>query len=147
LVDGKQDPRVNHLDADDPQRKLWPHERSRLLPKLRAGKPVLVKRTHAVIVGGWPYLSLAGAGGRTALEAIDFLSGPRLSVRDISVSITGWVVRPDDTVTASYGKPPGRQRFWELDGVEVMGSGVPMAQYLAAGRNGHRVSPSKKFTS
>jgi hypothetical protein len=73
------------------------------------------------------------------LEALGFFSGPRLSARDISPDITGWVVRSDDTVTASCGRPPGPQRFWELDGIEVTSSGVPMAQYLAGGRNGHQV--------
>jgi hypothetical protein len=99
----------------------------------------LVKRTHAVIVGGWPQPSRSGSTGRAALEAIGFFNGPRISVRDISLEITGWIVRADDTVTASYADPPGPQRFWELDGVEVTGAGVPMAQYLAGGRNGHKV--------
>jgi hypothetical protein len=35
LVDGQQDPRINHLDDDDPEREFWPVERSRLLPYLR----------------------------------------------------------------------------------------------------------------
>jgi len=141
LVDGQQDPRINHnhLDDDDPERQFWPVERSRLLPLLRAGEPVLVKRTHAVIVGGWPQPSGSGSSGRAALEGIDFFAGPRLSVRDISLDITGWIVRPDDTITASYGRAPGPQRYWELDGIEVTSSGVPMAQYLAGGRNGHQV--------
>jgi hypothetical protein len=92
---------------------------------------VLVKRTHAVIVGGWPQPSMSGASRRAALEGIDFFSGPRLSVRDISLEITGWIIEADDTVTASYAEPPGPQRLWKLDGIEVTGAGVPMAQYLA----------------
>jgi hypothetical protein len=99
---------------------------------LETGEPVLIKRTHAVIVGGWPKPSMSGATGRAELEGIGFFDGPRLSVRDIPLAITGWVVRADDTVTASYADPPGPQRVWELDGVEVTGAGQPMAQYLAA---------------
>jgi hypothetical protein len=147
LVDGQQDPRINHLDDDDPEKEFWPRERSRLLPLLRKGEPVLVKRTHAVIVGGWPQSSGSGASGRAALEGIGFFDGPRLSVRDISLDITGWIIEANDTVTASYGRAPGPLRFWELDGVEVTGSGQPMAQYQAAvareragGRNGHEVN-------
>ena len=107
--------RISHLDDDDPEREFWPIERSRLLPQLEAGVPVLVKRTHAVIVGGWPEPSMSGATGRAELEGIGFFDGPKLSVRDGSLSITGWVVRADDTVTASYAEPLGPQRFWELD--------------------------------
>jgi hypothetical protein len=146
LVDGQQDPRINHLDDDDPERQFWPRERSRLLPHLRKGEPVLVKRTHAVIVGGWPEPSGSGSSGRAALEGIHFFAGPRLSVRDISLDITGWIIAADDTITASDGRAPGPQRFWELEGIEVTGSGQPMAQYLAnvaqyraGGRNGHEV--------
>lgn len=93
LVDGQQDPRINHLDDGDPERQFWPVERPRLLTLLRAGEPVLVKRTHAVIVGGWPQPSRSGASRRAALEEIDFFSGPRLSVDDIPLEVTGWVIK------------------------------------------------------
>ncbi|MDH6243010.1 hypothetical protein [Mycobacterium sp. OTB74] len=139
LVDGNQDPRINHLDADDPEREFWPVERSRLLPLLRAGEPVLVNRTHAAIVGGWPDSSAAGSMRRTALDRIGFFCGPRLSVRNVGLEVTGWIVDSTDTVTAHYSEPPGQQRYWELDRVEVTGAGMPMAQYLAGGRNGRKV--------
>jgi hypothetical protein len=144
VVDGRQDPRCCVDDAvDNLERQFWPVERSRLLPQLEAGEAVLINRTHAVIVGGWPEPSMSGSTGRAEVEGIGFFDGLRLSVRDIPLSVTGWVVRADDTITASYAEPPGPQRFWELDGVEVTGAGQPMAQYLAAvaqgragGRNG-----------
>ena len=46
----------------------------------------------------------------------------------------------DDTITASYAEPPGPHRFWEPDGIEVTGAGVPMAQYLTGGRNGQVIA-------
>jgi hypothetical protein len=140
LVDGNQDPRINHLDADDPERELWPIERSRLLPHLRAGEAVLVKRTHAAIVGGWPDSSGSGSMRRAALDGVDFFCGPRLSVPNVGLEITGWIVDRTDTITAHYGEPPGPQRYWELDGVETTGTGMPMAQYLAGARNDHVIA-------
>jgi hypothetical protein len=98
LVEGQHNCRVEFLEEDDPEREHWPRERSRLLPKLRADEPVLVKRSHGAVAGGWPDPDPTGCINRAALEDICFFDGERIALGD--PAITGWLVSANDTVRA-----------------------------------------------
>ena len=126
LVDGQQDPRVDVLDEDDPERKLWPVEWSRPLTQLSAGEPVLVDRRDAAVVGGWPNPDPAGAIHRTSLDGIRFWDGARIDLAEVDLAVTAWLVYADDTVVPHRGKAPGYPRFWECDGIECDYAGRPL---------------------
>jgi hypothetical protein len=133
--DGLQDPRCGLLEPDE--KAKWPVYRSRLLPQLHRGEPVLVPRHHPAVtkeiadyavpvprygidIAGWD-------GARIPLSEVQWRDGrrvlgpPRLLV---DRSVTGWLVSADDTVIPDRGGFPWHlYEYWERDGEEVDGQG------------------------